>query len=212
MYLGEGEELVLYPIPGGSTAFGHCFRQMTFESMKRAGLTAWKKRLGVLTSSRSEQIHKALDSIRSWDDITYFHPMEVNAESWGTRGVVMLGDSIFGMSPNLAQGANLSLDAAVCLAQLIHENLGKENPASIIEQFEKLFRPKLESSHKLAAANSKLLTTYGRRSIWLRRYFLRILNGSDSMKEKFVAVATGREKSLSNTQSLLFWVAVHLLR
>ncbi|KAL2836925.1 FAD dependent oxidoreductase-domain-containing protein [Aspergillus pseudoustus] len=50
---------------------------------------------------------------------TYAH--EGILETWNFGRIVCIGDSVFKLTPNLAQGANLCIESAACLANALHE-------------------------------------------------------------------------------------------
>ncbi|KAJ0419575.1 hypothetical protein BJY00DRAFT_313957 [Aspergillus carlsbadensis] len=54
-------------------------------------------------------------------DVTSTHAHEGLLETWGFGRIACVGDSVFKLTPNLAQGANLCIESAASLANALHE-------------------------------------------------------------------------------------------
>ena len=132
MALIGDKQLSLFTQVGGFIQIGWNIEQGSFAQLKKQGFTPFIHQL-------SEAFPELADSVKthitSWHDFVLLDVFSSRCESWGTKGIALLGDAVHTMTPTGAFGLNSALKDADCLASL----LKKESIAQFeVKQFQEM--------------------------------------------------------------------------
>lgn len=137
-YMGKREILGLFPISDRKLYFFYMLPGDDLAAAKKAGVKKLAERIG--------QIHPpalaAARTLKNWDDLTFFPCVRRMAARWYVPGAVLLGDAAHGVNPHTAQGQNLALEDALCLATAASAHLDKGRvPPAVLARYETERRP-----------------------------------------------------------------------
>ncbi len=105
-FLTHGSTYIFYYLPRGR-----------YDEFKARGLASFNN----LVTSIEPELSGALNNLNSWDDIAYAAPKRVDVGRWVVDNVALIGDAAHALDPSLAQGANMTLQDAVVLADTIEK-------------------------------------------------------------------------------------------
>lgn len=115
-YFARGEMAGFFPTPESTYIF-YYHPSRTVREFKSRGLEWFKKRLAKI----EPDVSGALGNLRSWEDVADSSSRRVDVKSWVADRIALLGDAVHALDPSWAQGANLSLQDAVSLANTIEK-------------------------------------------------------------------------------------------
>lgn len=119
MALIEDKQLSLFTQVGGFIQIGWNIEQGSFQQLRKQAFTPFIQQL----SDAFPELAKTVKAhITSWRDFVLLDVFSSHCHSWGTKGLVLLGDAVHTMTPTGAFGLNSALKDAECLASLLNEN------------------------------------------------------------------------------------------
>jgi len=112
------EDLIgLLPIGNGHSSFFYGLRVTDHTAVISQPIEQWKAKVMELCADASSM----LDTIQSFDDLTYARYQHVVTKSAHRDHVILLGDAAHATSPHLGQGVSLALEDADCFATSLRE-------------------------------------------------------------------------------------------
>ncbi|KOS62898.1 FAD-dependent monooxygenase [Lysinibacillus agricola] len=119
MALIGDKQLSLFTQVGGFIQIGWNIEQGSFPQLRKKAFTPFIQQL---TDQFPELSDTVMGHIKSWQDFVLLDVFSSHSNSWGTKGLVLLGDAIHTMTPTGAFGLNSALKDAECLASLLNKN------------------------------------------------------------------------------------------
>ena len=107
----------LLPIGSGQCSFFWGIRTDRYQALLDSGLDSWKREVTSMCPIATE----LLESIDSFDDLTFSGYRHVRMSHWHTESIIFLGDAAHASSPHLGQGANLALEDAMVFATALRD-------------------------------------------------------------------------------------------
>jgi len=98
-------------------------RKGTFDTLRRAGLDAFRKRVALL-ARRADT-----DEIQTWEDVRLLTVKVDRIRSWASPGILFIGDAAHAMSPIGGVGINLAIQDAVASVNLLADPLRSRTPS-----------------------------------------------------------------------------------
>ncbi|WP_312125660.1 FAD-dependent monooxygenase [Lysinibacillus boronitolerans] len=125
MALIDDKQLSLFTQVGGYIQIGWNIEQGSFPQLRKLAFTPFIQQL----VEAFPQLTKTVQAqITSWQDFVLLDVFSSHCNSWGTKGLVLLGDAVHTMTPTGAFGLNSALKDADCLAALLNKDtLGQFN-------------------------------------------------------------------------------------
>ena len=87
------------------------------EELKGRGLATFKDELARIVPEAAD----SLEIIRSWDDTLYATPKKIVVDNWVANRAALLGDAAHALNPAWAQGANMTLQDTLVLADTVEK-------------------------------------------------------------------------------------------
>jgi 2-polyprenyl-6-methoxyphenol hydroxylase-like FAD-dependent oxidoreductase len=142
-----------------STYIFYYLPNRTIRELKSAGLESFKKQLADI----EPDVTDSLTSLGSWSDVAESRARRVDVKSWVSDRAAMLGDAVHALDPSWAQGANLSLQDAVTLANTIEKCFESKNfSAQALRGYERERRKQTRFVQNEAERTARLTTTEDR--------------------------------------------------
>ncbi len=179
-YIARGKMVGFFPTRDSTYIF-YYLPSRTVEEFKSRGLESFKKELVNIEPDVSD----SLGSLTSWGDVASGPARRVDVGSWVADKAALLGDAVHALDPSWAQGANLSLQDAVALANTIERCFELNDfTAKALRGYEEGRRKQTGFVQREAERTARLTTTESSFYYWLGKRVL----------EK-----TGRNKELMRT-------------
>lgn len=145
------------------------------EAQKAVGLGALKKKVIALWPA-AEPI---VSQIQKFEDLSFATYRDVAMDPWRTGRVLTLGDAAHGTSPQLGQGANLSLIDAATMAHCLRKSATMDEG---LRAYEKMRRPHIAYYRIASCWLTPFFQSNSRVIAWARDTFMgpsRYLPGAD---------------------------------
>lgn len=114
---GTHRLLGLLPIGEGESSFFWGLPKKSWDNLRNSDLEVWKDEARTMCP----QSASILDSIDSFESLTFGTYRNVSMKKWHDEGVVFIGDAAHATSPHLGQGVNLALEDAFSFAECLRE-------------------------------------------------------------------------------------------
>jgi 2-polyprenyl-6-methoxyphenol hydroxylase-like FAD-dependent oxidoreductase len=181
---GTSRLVGLLPIGNGQCSFFWGLHRDQYSQLVERGISEWKQEV-VEMCSPAKQL---LDSIASFDEMTFAGYRHVGMRRWYAEKIVFVGDAAHPSSPHLGQGVNLALEDAVCFADALQETGNfrdateryqqlRQRKVRYYQSLTRLLTPFFQSDVPLAATARNLGLPWFPRFPWVRRRMLRTLSG-----------------------------------
>jgi 2-polyprenyl-6-methoxyphenol hydroxylase-like FAD-dependent oxidoreductase len=170
-----------------STYIFYYLPNRTVAEFKSRGIESFKKQQAEIEPDVSD----SLSNIGSWEDVAGGSARRVDAKSWVADRAALLGDAVHALDPSWAQGANLSLQDALALANTIERCFELNDfTADALRGYEKERRKQTEFVQNQAERTAQFTTTESRFNYWLGK---RVLQRTGRNKElmRIVLTASG---------------------
>jgi len=154
-YFARGEMIGFFPTPESTYIF-YYLPNKNVREFKSRGLEPFKKRLAFVEPDVSD----SLGGLRSWEQIADSSARRVDVKSWVADRFALIGDAVHALDPSWAQGANLSLQDAVSLSNVIERCFdSKDFTAGALKGYEMERRKQTEFVQNGAERTARLTTT-----------------------------------------------------
>jgi 2-polyprenyl-6-methoxyphenol hydroxylase-like FAD-dependent oxidoreductase len=154
-YLAKGKMLGNFPLPVGRYLF-YYVPAGAFESLKARGLESFKGELTAL----APELRGSLETINSWQDLSYMVPQRLNADSWVDNHIALIGDAAHSIEPSLGQGGSLALSDVGALLETLTTCFAKSDfSKNALKSYENSRRPHTEFMQDMAERTAKLMNT-----------------------------------------------------
>lgn len=160
---------------GNHVAFFWSLPIAEYDAQKAEGLNALKRKVIALWPA-AEPI---VSQIQKFEDLSFATYRDVAMKPWRSGRVIAIGDAAHGTSPQLGQGANLSLIDAVTLAHCLRKTT---NSDEALHLYERLRRPHITYYRIASCGLTPFFQSNSRVIAWLRDTFMgpsRFLPGVD---------------------------------
>lgn len=135
--IGE-KQLSLFTQTNGFIQIGWNIEQGSFPKLRKQAFTPFIQQL---TKAFPELKEIVTQHIQSWQDFVLLDVFSTQCDSWGTDGLVLLGDAVHTMTPTGAFGLNSALKDADCLSSLLSkETIQQFN----VQTFQQMRKPDIE--------------------------------------------------------------------
>ena len=179
-YLAKGKMAGFFPTRDSTYIF-YYLPNRTVEEFKSRGIESFKRQLVNIEPDISDP----LSNLESWEDVAGGTARRVYVKSWVVDRAALLGDAVHALDPSWAQGANLSLQDVLSLANTIERCFELNDfTADSLRGYEKERRKQTEFVQNQAERTAKLTTTESSFYYWLGKRVLQ---------------RTGRNKTLMRT-------------
>src|SRR2546422_7388614 len=119
------------------------------------------------------EISDSLGILESWTDIPHSSSRRDDVESWVADRGALLGDAVHALDPSWAQGANMTLQDAVALANTIERCFVLDDfSVKELKGYERTRRKQAQFVQREAERTAQLTTTEGRFYHWLGKRIL----------------------------------------
>src|SRR2546425_916263 len=189
-YFARGKMMGFYPTLNSTYVF-YYVPKSRLEALKSRGLELFKKELAQIEPN----VSGALDNLQSWDDLAHAAPKRIDVENWVVDGAAIMGDAVHALDPAWAQGANLSLQDAVVLADTIERcfELG-DFSANALRSYELQRRKQAKFVQDQSERTARVTTTENRFYYWLGKRLIRN-TGADP---RLMRIALGASSGLTD--------------
>lgn len=178
-YVAKGRMVGFFPTHDSTYIFYYAPKGKV-EQLKQKGLESFVEELRSIEPEASQ----ALRSLDSWEDTAHVGPKRVDVASWVLDGVALMGDAVHSLNPSIAQGANLTLQDAATLVDVLQGCFESGDfSAAALKAYETVRRPRSRFMQELAERTARVIDTEN----WLyakvaRRMFRKMSNDPQLMK------------------------------
>ncbi|TMI12604.1 hypothetical protein E6H33_10590 [Candidatus Bathyarchaeota archaeon] len=173
----------------------------TVGELKSAGLESFKKQLADI----EPDVSGALSSLGSWSDVAESRARRVDVKNWVSDRAAMLGDAVHALDPSWAQGANLSLQDAVALANTIEKCFESKNfSAQALRGYERERRKQTVFVQNGAERTARLTTTEDRFYYWLGKRVLQRTGRNKDLMRSALRASCGLTDHFSLREKIRF--------
>jgi len=199
-YLARGKMVGFFPTRSSTYIF-YYLPNRTIIELKSAGLESFKKQLADIEPDVSD----SLTSLGSWSDVAESRARRVDVKSWVSDRAAMLGDAVHALDPSWAQGANLSLQDAVALANTIERCFESKNfSAQALRGYERERRKQTRFVQNEAERTARLTTTEDRFYHWLGKRVLQRTGRNKDLMRSALRASCGLTDHFSLREKIRF--------
>src|SRR3989442_764220 len=201
-YFARGKMVGFYPTLNSTYVF-YYVPKSRLEALKSRGLELFKKELAQIEPN----ISGALDNLQSWDDLAHAAPKRVDVENWVVDGAAIMGDAVHALDPAWAQGANLSLQDAVVLADTIERCLESGDfSANALRSYESARMKQAKFVQDQSERTAHVTTTENRFYYWLGKRLIRNTGADPRLMEIALKASSGLTDHISMRDMIRFLV------
>ncbi|KOS69246.1 FAD-binding protein [Lysinibacillus contaminans] len=131
MALIGDKQLSLFAQTNGFIQIGWNIEQGSFSELRKQAFTPFIQQL---TKAFPDLTEIVVQHIQSWRDFVLLDVFSSHCDSWGTEGLVLLGDAVHTMTPTGAFGLNSALKDADCLASLLSKETIAQFDVQVFQQ------------------------------------------------------------------------------
>ncbi|OLE69645.1 hypothetical protein AUF78_10170 [archaeon 13_1_20CM_2_51_12] len=186
-YLAKGKMAGFFPTRDSTYIF-YYLPSRTITEFKSQGIESFKKQLVNIEPDISD----SLSNLGSWEDLAETSARRVDVKSWVADRAALLGDAVHALDPSWAQGANLSLQDALALANTIERCFELNDfTAAALRGYEKKRRKQTEFVQNQAERTAQLTTTESRFYYWLGKRVLQRTGGNKTLMRTALMASCG---------------------
>ena len=199
-YLARGKMVGFFPTRSSTYIF-YYLPSRTIGELKSVGLESFKKQLADIEPDVSD----SLSGLGSWSDVAQSRARRVDVESWVSDRAAILGDAVHALDPSWAQGANLSLQDAVALANTIEKCFESKNfSAQALRGYERERRKQTRFVQNEAERTARLTTTEDRFYYWLGKRVLQRTGRNKDLMRSALRASCGLTDHFSLREKIRF--------
>lgn len=147
-FLGHGQRIGLVPV-----SERRIYVWTTFNSPRERPpvLDSADRFRGLFRQFRDERVERVLSQVRSPDEIISTEIEEIRLDQWVRGKVILLGDAVHAMTPNIGQGAGMAMeDAAVLAEEFESAQRGTQRTQQALENYVKRRKPRVQSVMRIS--------------------------------------------------------------
>jgi 2-polyprenyl-6-methoxyphenol hydroxylase-like FAD-dependent oxidoreductase len=199
-YFGLGKMVGFFPLPEGTYIF-YYLPAGRINDLRAEGLNRFKTEL----TNIMPEISDPLDSLISWDDIVYVAPKRVSVRHWVTYRAALLGDAVHAVDPSWAQGANMTLQDALVLANTIDQCFQSGDFSVFrLKAYENARRKQTTFVQQQSDRTARLTTTENRFNYWLGKQIIRRTGRNKTLMQTALKASAGLTDHFSIREQLRF--------
>jgi len=199
-YVARGKMAGFFPTRDWTYIF-YYLPNRTVAEFKSRGIGSFKKQLAEIEPDASD----SLSNLRSWEDVAGVSARRVDVKSWVADRAALLGDAVHALDPSWAQGANLSLQDALSLANTIERCFELNDfTADALRGYEKERRKQTEFVQNQAERTAQFTTTESRFYYWLGKRVLQRTGRSKTLMRTALAASCGLTDHFSLREKIRF--------
>jgi len=175
----------LLPIGSGRCSFFWGLRAEDYQTLSSGDIDRWKAQVVEFCP----QAESVLETIVSFQQLTFATYRHVRMQRWHADGIIFLGDAAHPSSPHLGQGVNLALEDASCFAAALAETdtfdaacrkfeTQRRSKLRYYQQLTNLLTPFFQSGSSLLGVGRNIALPWFPRVPWIYRQMLRTLCGT----------------------------------
>jgi 2-polyprenyl-6-methoxyphenol hydroxylase-like FAD-dependent oxidoreductase len=186
--VGQGKIMALFPVSSSEVALLYLVRRKRWAAVRAGSIDTFKADLLRITPMAAEP----LQSLASWDQVSYMPCARVRASAWVTDRVALIGDAAHALNPHVAQGRNQAMADAVVLAEVIAEGL-KQNRLgqASLARYESARRPQVELLQRTADELTLFWNNDWWPVSWLRGRVFETLAENRRLRSRMTALVGG---------------------
>ncbi len=199
-YVDRGKMAGFFPTRDSTYIF-YYLPNRTVAEFKSRGIESFKKQLADIEPDVSD----SLSNLRSWEDVAGVSARRVDVKSWVADHAALLGDAVHALDPSWAQGANLSLQDALALANTIERCFELNDfTAAKLKDYEKDRRKQTEFVQNQAERTAQFTTTESRFYYWLGKRVLQRTGRSKTLMLTALEASCGLTDHFSLREKIRF--------
>ena len=199
-YVARGKMAGFFPTRDSTYIF-YYLPNRTVAEFKSRGIESFKKQLAEIEPDVSD----SFSNLRSWEDVAGGSARRVDVRSWVADQSALLGDAVHALDPSWAQGANLSLQDALSLANTIERCFELNDfTADALRGYEKERRKQTEFVQNQAERTAQFTTTESRFYYWLGRRVLQRTGRSKTLMRTALQASCGLTDHFSLREKIRF--------
>jgi 2-polyprenyl-6-methoxyphenol hydroxylase-like FAD-dependent oxidoreductase len=199
-YVTRGKMAGFFPTRDSTYIF-YYLPSRTVTDFKSRGIESFKKQLADIEPDVSD----SLSNLRSWEDVAGGSARRVDVRSWVADQAALLGDAVHALDPSWAQGANLSLQDALSLANTIERCFELNDfTADALRGYEKERRKQTEFVQNQAERTAQFTTTESRFYYWLGKRVLQRTGRSKTLMRTALQASCGLTDHFSLREKIRF--------
>src|SRR3989475_2023275 len=201
-YFTRGKMLGLYPTPTSTYVF-YYLPKRKFNDLRSRGLESFKKQLGKV----EPEVSDSLDNLHSWEDVSHAAPKRVDVENWVLDRVALMGDAVHALDPAWAQGANLSLQDAVALADTVERCFESDDfSASALRPYQLERWKQTKFVQDQSERTAQITTTENRFYYWLGKRLIRNTGADPGLMKIALSASSGLTNHISMRDRIRFLI------
>ncbi len=201
-YVARGKMAGFFPTRDSTYIF-YYLPNRTVADFKSRGIESFKKQLAEIEPDVSD----SLSNLRSWEDVAGGSARRVDVKSWVADQAALLGDAVHALDPSWAQGANLSLQDALSLANTIERCFELNDfTADALRGYEKERRKQTEFVQNQAERTAQFTTTESRFYYWLGKRVLQRTGRSKTLMLTALEASCGLTDHFSLREKIRFLI------
>src|SRR5436309_4085643 len=201
-YFARGKMVGFYPTLNSTYVF-YYVPKTRLEALKSRGLELFKNELAQIEPN----VSGALDNLQSWEDLAHAAPKRIDVENWVVDGAALMGDAVHALDPDWAQGANLSLQDAVVLADTLERCFESSDfSASPLRSYELQRRKQAKFVQDQSERTAQVTTTENRFYYWLGKRLIRNTGADPSLMKIALSASSGLTDHISMRDRIRFLI------
>jgi len=201
-YFTRGKMVGFYPTLASTYVF-YYLPKRKFNDLRSRGLESFKKELGKI----EPEVSDSLDNLHSWEDVSHAAPKRVDVENWVLDRAAMMGDAVHALDPAWAQGANLSLQDAIVLADTIERCFESGDfSANALRSYELQRRKHAKFVQDQSERTAQVTTTENRFYYWLGKRLIRNTGADPGLMKIALSASSGLTNHISMRDRIRFLI------
>src|SRR5213594_1392048 len=186
-YFTRGKMVGFYPTLASTYVF-YYLPKRKFNDLRSAGIESFKKELGKI----EPEVSDSLDNLHSWEDVYQAAPKRVDVENWVLDRAALMGDAVHALDPAWAQGANLTLQDAVALADTVERCFESDDfSASALRPYQLERWKQTKFVQDQSERTAQITTTENRFYYWLGKRLIRNTGADPGLMKIALSVSSG---------------------
>src|SRR2546422_533921 len=201
-YFTRGKMVGFYPTLASTYVF-YYLPKRKFNDLRSAGLESFKRELREI----EPEVSDSLDNLHSWEDVSHAAPKRVDVENWVLDRAALMGDAVHALDPAWAQGANLSLQDAVALADTVERCFESDDfSASALRPYQLERWKQTKFVQDQSERTAQITTTENRFYYWLGKRLIRNTGADPGLMKIALSASSGLTNHISMRDRIRFLI------